>query len=125
MPLSEESDFEQLKLLFDYTKFHILLYTSIVTLLIGLFLFGVNQEAATQFRQSMKVIVFFFVIAGGAGGVIGSSIPGCKGFSDFSEKRLAPYGIPFLNFKGKTWVAVEHGAFWIGITIATFVFLSS
>lgn len=121
---SSKSDFEQLKLLFEYTKFHILLYTSLVSLLIGLFLF-VDKEAAIQFRLSMKFVVFFFVIAGGAGGVIGSSIPGCRGFSEFWNKSLAPYGIFFLNFKGKHWVALEHSSFWVGIIIATVVFLSS
>jgi len=122
---SYKSDFEQLKLLFEYTKFHILLYTTLVTLLIALFLFGVDKDSAAQFRLSMKFVVFFFVLAGGAGGVIGSSIPGCKGFSEFWNKSLAPFGIPFLRFKGKDWVALEHGAFWVGIIIATVVFLSN
>ena len=125
MSFSKESDkeFEQLGLLFEYTKFHILLYTTLNTLLIGLFAFGKKEGAADQFRRTMKIVVFFFLLAGGAGGVIGSSIPRFHRFSDFCEANISPYGMRFLRFRGRTWIHLEHGAFWIGIVVAVASFL--
>lgn len=132
---SSDKEFEQLKLLFDYTKFHILLYTTLITLLIGLFAFGIDEEFVTQFRKAMKPVVVCFLIAGAAGGVIGTNIPKFDKFSTFwhgqdsstNNKKLyiSPFGGKFLNFPGKRWATVEHGAFWIGILIAIYSFLRS
>lgn len=123
---SSDKEFEQLKLLFDYTKFHILLYTTLITLLIGLFAFGVDIESATQFRKVMKPVVVCFLIAGAAGGVIASNIPKFDRFSTFWDgQSISPFGCKFLNFPGKWWANIEHGAFWIGILIAISSFLST
>ena len=116
-------EFERLKLLFEYTKFHILLYTSLITLLIGLFLFGMGENSAAQFRFPMKWVVVCFVVAGGAGGVIGSSIPSYKSLSTFLGAYISPFDIPCLKRKGQWWVNLEHSAFWVGIIVATGVFI--
>ncbi len=135
--MDKEKDFEKLKLLFDYTKFHILLYTTLITLLIGLFAFGIDLESVTQFRKAMKAVVVCFLIAGAAGGVIGSNIPKFDNFSTFwngkevnankVDKKLCigPFGILSnkLKFPGKVWATIEHSAFWIGILIAIYSFL--
>ncbi len=132
--IEEESDkaFEQLKLLFDYTKFHILLYTTLITLMLGLFIFGTGASGTgdavvAKLRLPMKFVVFFFLIAGGAGGVIGSSISSTPRYSklkDFLDDYISPYNIDIkiLKLKGHTWINIEHGAFWLGITIAVFSF---
>ncbi len=132
---SSDKEFERLQLLFDYTKFHILLYTTLITLLIGLFAFGVDVESITQFRKVMKPIVVFFLIAGAAGGVIGTNIPKFDKFSTFwhgqdsqddnNNKKLyiSPFGVKFLYFPGKVWAYIEHSAFWFGILIAIYSFL--
>jgi hypothetical protein len=122
-----DKEFERLKLLFDYTKFHILLYTTLITLLIGLFAFGGDVESITQFRKVMKPVVVCFLIAGAAGGVIASNIPKFDEFSIFwdgnNSEFISPFGCKFFNFPGKIWASIEHSAFWIGILIAISSFL--
>jgi hypothetical protein len=125
LPDDSKLDFENLKLLFEYTKFHILLYTSLITLLIGLFLFGFGGNSAAQFRFPMKLVVACFVVAGGAGGVIGSSIPSYKSLSTFLDKYISPFDIPYLKLTGQQWVNLEHSAFWVGIIVATVVFIAN
>src|SRR4051794_11522956 len=65
-------DYEKVKLLFDYTKYHIGIYTTLGTILIGILGLhsGGNNEPKLQFCGSfIWVSIVFIAIAGVAGGI--------------------------------------------------------
>ena len=66
---------EQLKHLFDYTKFHMGMYTTLITAVIGVF---ANENLKTGYLKHLpyiKISIVLFLVAGAAGGLIASSIP--------------------------------------------------
>jgi len=100
----------RLKMLFDYTLFHVGLYTTLISALFALMTLGHAHE------DFLKITVACFLIAGAAGGAIASNIPLYSTFADYTTSKLTVFGIGGLNF----WVLahVEHGAFWAGIIVA-------
>lgn len=131
----QDGGFEQLKLLFDYTKFHIGLYTTLVTLLIALISLG-SEELVFLQRASLAATTVCFVLAGACGGVIASNIPY---YTTLSAFRAASFGPRWLwkkesqtaradtgnrgyamypSLYGPTWATLEHLFFWLGIAIA-------
>lgn len=103
---------EQLKQLFDYTKFHIGMYTTLVAAIIGVF---ANSSLNTQYSNLIpfvKVTVILFGIAGAAGGLVASSIPFFTSFDAFSKAKLGPWSLQIIP---SVWcMHVEHTAFWVG-----------
>src|SRR5262245_29005751 len=82
---------ERLKLLFDYTKFHIGLYSTLATLV--LVALGLkNKGWDLDFVPALLwVSVFSMGLAGLAGGIIAGSVPQRAGFSEFWTTRTGPY----------------------------------
>jgi hypothetical protein len=112
----------QLKMLFDYTLFHIGLYTTLVTVLFGLLTFGHEHKRVTPSVGPLKWTVVFFLCAGLAGGAIGSNIPHYRDFASYSNATLYAFG--FIPLGPYSWLEhVEHIAFWLGILFATVAFL--
>ncbi len=126
--------FERLKLLFDYTKFHIGLYTTLVTLLIALISLGSEELVFIQ-HIALAATTVCFVLAGACGGVIASNIPYFATLGEFqrtgfgprwlwSKKQATAANLPNPGFamfpilKGPTWASLEHLFFWLGILIA-------
>jgi hypothetical protein len=70
----KDLEFERLKLLFDYTKFHIGLYTTVATIFGGL-IAASDTVPFTFYPQLLFASVICICIAGIAGGTIASSIP--------------------------------------------------
>ena len=115
---------DQLKVLMDYTKFHIGLYTALCTLLVAVIgLEGQRNTYSLVVRCLMISTFVCFALAGVFGGLVGSSIPRFTSWTEFEKARLAPkyldlilpneYKLPAL------WAAsLEHAAFWIGTIIA-------
>ena len=62
----KQNDYERVKLLFEYTKFHIGVYLSLATLLVGIFSRG-DKRLVFSFSLLM-VSVGIIVLAGFAGG---------------------------------------------------------
>jgi hypothetical protein len=108
---------DQQKALMDYTKFHIGLYTTLCTLLVGVMgLEGLKGHATPMLPYFFWTLISF-AIAGAFGGLIGSSLPNYKSWSDFRGAKLAPWFLPALI--PAPWVAsAEHTAFWVGTVIA-------
>jgi hypothetical protein len=105
---------EQVKQLYDYTKFHIGLYTGLITAVTTVL--GITRTQTSQVTREivpyLGITLLFLVIAGMAGGVIGSTISLdseaiCKG------KKIGPLNREW--FSTTTWAHVEHWAFWCGI----------
>ncbi|GJL55931.1 MAG: hypothetical protein NPIRA02_30630 [Nitrospirales bacterium] len=114
-PECNETKFDQLKLLFEYTKFHIGLYATLITGLIALMSLG-YVDFRPHFRIPIYITVLFFTFAGAAGGVVGSSACMYKDLKAFQNARIGFWGLPM--FKGKTWATLEHLFFWIGLANA-------
>jgi hypothetical protein len=110
-----DSEFEQLKLLFDYTKFHIGLYTTIATIFGGLF--AASDKAPISFSPTLLFCsVIFICLAGVGGGVIASSIPAYRSYRTFWDSRIGPFW--FRGMKAEYWTYLEHGAFWAAVVLA-------
>ena len=113
-----EVQLERLKLLFDYTKFHIGLYTTVTAAYLAVM---TSDYGKRLFLVPNPWLVWpavaGFLIAGLAGGIIASSCPHYSRFDTLMTTRIAPY-TEGKGFRGETWTYIEHTAFWIGIILA-------
>jgi hypothetical protein len=107
---------DQLKLLSDYTLFHIGLYTTIISTLIALVHFRRPNFKKPQLFSILQFTVFCFIVAGAAGGAIASNIPNYPSFGAFDKGGLNVFGFTCLSYRA--WAHVEHGAFWVGLITA-------
>lgn len=115
-----DHEFEKLKLLFDYTKFHIGLYTTVATIFGGLYAAG--GRIPLTFNSSLLLCsVIFLCIAGWAGGTIASSIPGYSSYTTFWNASIGPMRL--RGFKAEYWTYIEHVAFWIAMAFAVLAIL--
>ena len=114
--MEEDRELEQLKLLFDYTKFHIGLYTTVATIFGGLV--AASDKVPFKFYPPLLLVsVVCICVAGIAGGTIASSIPGYSGYKKFWGASIAPF--PFKKgMKAEYWTYVEHIAFWLAVALA-------
>jgi hypothetical protein len=101
--------------LMTYTTFHIGVYISLVTALIGAGLF--SEFNGPLIRWS----IFWFLLAGVCGGVIGSSIPEHQNFESLAATKLGAWGYGWARLS--FWTRAEHVAFWVGLLPPTILFL--
>ena len=109
---------DQLKQLFDYTKFHIGMYTTLIAAIIGVF---ANEDLKASYCGMVSYIKFsvvFFLVAGAAGGLVASSIPYFKTFEEFSKENLGPWKFKFIPAILCT--HIEHTAFWLGCLVSAY-----
>lgn len=104
---------EQLKLLMDYTRFHIGVYLTLGAAAIGLL------EARLFCASVLLPGLALLFVAGIAGGVIGSSIPDFATWTAFDCSKLKVLGI--RTWSWRRWAMVEHLSFWLAIGITTFL----
>jgi hypothetical protein len=134
LPGGHVPDDKRLRTLFDYTIFHIGVYTTLVSGLLGVFAWAnVNPDApAAHFLplHCIKWAVIFFLLAGAAGGAIVSNIAENETFESLTSKPLKVFWFEHLpcdcltRFLHYDYVSrFEHLAFWIGILIAAVGFL--
>ena len=95
--------------LLDYTTFHIGIYISLVTALIGLGIFKENIGDSFLLKWSIALIT----LAGICGGIVGSNIPPCKTYDEYWQKFLGYWKLK--PFKPEVWIALEHLFFWLGV----------
>jgi hypothetical protein len=111
---------DQLKLLSDYTLFHIGLYASLISGLTAL----AHFKGASFEKKLFWVLVLTvgcFLVAGMAGGIIASNIPNYSRFADYDQARLSVFWFESMPYR--SWAHVEHIAFWGGILVAVVGFL--
>ena len=106
---------EQLKLLMDYTTFHIGLYVSLTTALLSFLTFSPKSIRRNLYPYMVATLVCF-VVAGMLGGIIASTIPRYKDYGTFSTEPLGPLGLEVLG-DYKVVADWEHRFFWLGILI--------
>ena len=112
--MSEQpSDTERLKLLYDYTKFHIGLYAGIVAATLGISKLAESSIVILWPFCVLSVGVLCMVLAGMCGAVVASTIPDVictKTYDAFMESTIK-------KAKAKNWVTWEHRIFWIGVIL--------
>lgn len=104
--------FEQLKLLFDYTKFHITAYLTLASAMIALTTSAFGQRLKPQ-PCFVWAAIGFIVVAGAAGGVVASNIPYFANVRKFVETEIGPWGLTPMS--GAAWMTLEHIAFWLSL----------
>jgi hypothetical protein len=116
----DDRGFEQLKLLFDYTKFHIGLYAAVATIFATLVTakgLSDKQQLFSFNRRLLFLSVFFLCIAGLAGGVVAGTIPYRKNIDDFLNSPTAPLREGW-GLRGSIWTKIEHVSFWLAVLVA-------
>lgn len=119
---------EQLKLAYDYTKFHIGLYGTLITGLIAILKFG-EGTVLERYLWFLKITICLILIAAICGAILASSLLDAYssyGFweselGNFWESKIGPFKWKWL--KAKTWGFIEHAAFWIGLLVVVGAFL--
>ncbi|MGY3532229.1 hypothetical protein [Bradyrhizobium sp. USDA 4452] len=107
---------EQLKLLMQYTIFHIGIYMSLSTGLVALL--GLFPGHAGAMKTQLLITLGCFVVAGALGGMIAAHIPYSEDLDKFSKSNIGFFGMTFIP----AWLAMalEHIVFWAGVGIALF-----
>jgi hypothetical protein len=112
-PPAAPTNIEHVKLLFDYTKFHLSMYTTLASLLVVI----LNAHFAKSWTISRKLIgtaLVAIVLAGLAGGVVASSMPILIGKpGNLYEEPIGPLCSHFMTVEHWTWL--EHSSFWLAI----------
>lgn len=123
-----KSEDKRLDRLYDYTKFHIGIYLSAASGLAAL----ISAASATEsrlggflssiyFRPMLGLSFLAMVIAGIAGAVVATSAIQYADYCAFLRGPQGAFGCE--PFSGKTWIRIEHGAFWfslVALAIAVF-----
>lgn len=105
---------DQLKMLFDYTKFHIGVYISIGTGIVGALAFDQANDIGFALgcaRTGFQFALFFQVLAGLGGGIICTCLMDYTSYATFNKSNI------FLGFSAKSWERFEHGMFWVSILV--------
>ena len=128
-------EMEQVKMLFEYTKFHIGLYTTIATAFGAILAFQAksgNENLLKLQPWELFFIVLSFVsicLAGLAGGVITSSLTQfttLHGDHGFLQRPIGPGSDKWKFFakfwrRGESWTFFEHSSFWVAMILAAIV----
>ena len=105
--------------LFDYTKFHITVYTTLATLLVA----AASDYMNSTFVPSLVYIraaVVAILGAGLAAGVVAASMPEGAGKVKVWDWRTGPYNWHVMSIR--SWTFVEHTSFWVAAVLALLAF---
>ena len=98
---------EQLKLLMDYTRFHIGIYVTLGAV-------GVGTIEADFFNvMEFLPVIVLLIVAGASGGIIASNIPLYNTWDDFHKSKLTVFR--FKTLQWQCWAAIEHYSFWVAV----------
>lgn len=111
---------DQLKALFDYTKFHIGIYITLTSTLVAILALAADeygdQGNVEALLLNLQLTVVFFALAGACGGFVASNIPNHHTFKVYMNERIGFWRLKLL--KAKMWIHLEHTFFWIGVGFA-------
>ena len=117
---AKKNNLEQVKLLFDYTKFHLTGYTTIAALLTAIV--ASPHLRVTLFADPLPAAVLAIVAAGWAAGVVAASMPECTNRLEFWEWRTGPYDREMMTIR--SWTYLEHTSFWLAVLLVLTAFLA-
>jgi len=122
------TDAKQLELLMDYTKFHIGIYASVMTILLGLVAIGADQndtKIPSHYRKPLLFVAILFAITGGFAGIVAASIPNHDGeFIDYWNGPIRVFGIESSIMTVGTAARFEHILFW-GTVLSSLIVVAS
>jgi hypothetical protein len=104
----------QLKLMMDYTLFHIGVYITLSTLLVSLIGLRAFEEKFAVLRPFLSCTLGFFVCAGICGGIVAGSLPFYESFNHFSNASIGPFFAVHM-LPSRFWMSAEHLFFWLGV----------
>ena len=116
-PKATLDDEERFKTLFDYTKFHIGLYTTLISLVFVLMSVDAFESCAvTLIRYPLAVGIFSIAAAGACGGMIATHIPirHEQTFAGFLFKEKVGWRGK-KSFSVKQVIHAEHNFFWLAV----------
>jgi hypothetical protein len=105
---------EQLKLLLDYTKFDVGLYTTVAIIFAAAIAY--EPRVFRLNRGLLGLALVFSCLAGMAAGIIASRCARFTSRNDLWRTRIGPLGWRCL--KGEYWVYVQHACFVIALIAA-------
>jgi hypothetical protein len=129
-----DATLERLKLLYDYEKFHIGLYGTMITGFIAILSFG-SKQINIGLVLALALAIILLLVAAICGAILASSIIDVYGnykywdsttkyetsLNSFWIKRIGPYETNW--WKARTWWRIGHTAFWIAVFVVVGTFL--
>lgn len=112
-PIKDNS--QQVELLFDYTKFHVAMYSTFASAVLAL----LAGQFAVDWAICKPLLAWSLLpiaVAGFAGGVIASSLPHLYGTRDVLDEPIGPYKLE--KWRLRYWTYLEHTAFWLAVLMA-------
>jgi hypothetical protein len=115
-----ENNVEQVKLLFEYTKFHITVYTTLASVLAAIIAAAGAQRFSIDYSL-LPAAVLAILAAGWAAGVVAATMPQSTRLQNFWNWRTGPYSTHLMTIRG--WTYLEHTSFWLAVVIVVVAFL--
>ena len=111
--IEKVSDEHRLKMLMDYTKFHIGFYAVIITTLLALSQIGEAKVIPEFYRSPILISLVLVLVAGVCGGIIAGNLPEQTSFDQFWDGKTGIWGIEFIPTK--VVARAEHIFFWLAV----------
>ena len=118
-----DTQYDKLKLLSDYTKFHIGLYTGVVAAFLGIAKLG-EANFSSAHMMLLFVSIICICLAGGCGGVVASNIAELEtaSFRVFWNRPIGILNLNITKMRTEQWSQYEHVFFWFGVILGLFNF---
>jgi hypothetical protein len=109
---------DQLKMLMDYTIFHIGMYLTLGALMVSLLGLETFRPRAEVMRPFLVGALACFLVAGAFGALIASNIPYSEKLSEFTALDIGAWFMPRYMFLPASFcMSAEHTLFWLGLGI--------
>ena len=105
---------EQLKHLYDYTKFHIGIYITLMTGIIAVLANDKLRDSYQAITPFIMASLILIMLAGACAGLIASSIPYYTSFKKFMDNDISPRYLKTFKINAKNCTHLEHLFFWLG-----------
>ena len=133
MPEEQQTfDTEKIKHIYDYTKFHIGMYSTLLTGLIALASYTQDKTFGQNYGRVLFAIIIILLIGGIAGAIAASRIVYGPWSNGSFQTRDNEFWETKTKGKGKGWefswtwadvcLGIEHYAFWIALVISIIAF---